>query len=326
MLLLYPGIKTHSQEKVYVPLFSCISCEKSGGYTAALIFSEAVNRKGNFQAVLADLRDTLYQPEDLSTTRESAELISTNYYVTGEISRLEGAYFIRVRMYATSSGLLFWSASKITHTPADLPVILSGFAADMANDKKRSGDGDLFLGNRSESKRVLRAKSNKSIGVMTGAMLPLSEYEIDHVNPGLGGLLSFDARNFIFEGSAEFYLASDSVLDAGYYSTVKNEYYNLNINVIYPITSGNNAPFACAGTGFSYRKSMLTYQNLWPSSSGSEMVYESGIAFSGGGGYILKRNSDSPLFLYARFYTIYNNRELPVYGVMFTCALKLEWR
>lgn len=324
VFLLSLGGRMLAQEKVYVPNFLCEGCDRQTGNSAAFMFADYVNEKGAFEAVLSQKRDTISEPESYSDTRESAELLSTKYFVVGEFLKLEKLYYIKITLYATSSGLVFWSSSNQTKYVEDIPVILKEMAVKLATEEKMSQPGDLYLVSRSEGKKINRIHSNKRIGFTTGAMLPLNEGEIDHINPGFGGLLSFDLRNFILETTAEIYFGKDSLHDGNYYDNISNNYYNLGINAIYPLSSTNSAPFVCLGSAFSYRESKVDYYPVWPGMPSSEKLYDQGIFVSGGGGYMLKRNSDAALFVYARTYAYVRDFGAINYGLMLNFSLQLE--
>jgi hypothetical protein len=315
---------TFAQEKIYVPNFICEGCNRQMGNSAAFMFADYVNEKGSFEAMLTQKRDTVSDAESYSDTRESAELLSTKFFVVGQMLKLEKLYYIKVSLYATSSGLVFWSSASHTRYIEDVPVMLKEMAFKLATNEKMSQPGDLYLMSRSEGKKINRLHANKRFGFSTGSMLPLNEKEIDHINPGFGGLLSFDLRNFIFETTAEVYFGKDSLHDGNYYDNISNNYYNLGINAIYPLSSTNSAPFVCLGSAFSYRESKVDYYPVWPGMPASEKLYDQGLFVNGGGGYMLKRNSDAALFIYTRGYVFIRDFGAINYGIMVNLSVQLE--
>jgi len=313
-----------SQEKIYIPYFKCQGCNIQSGNSASFLFSEYVNEIGKFEAVRAQERDSAFAVETYNGARESADLLSVKYFILGTMLKLEGTYYIKVSLYATSSGLKIWSASRNFNEAQDIPIVLKELASKIDYTEKKSRPGDIYLISQADGKKVNRIRSNKSLGFVTGAMIPLSEKKVNHINPGFGGLLSFDLRSFILETSAEIYFAKDSLYDGYSYDDVNNRYYNLNINTIYPLSTTNSAPFLCLGTGFSYRESEVKYYPVWPGQPESDKKYDQGITFNGGGGYMFKRNSDATLFVYARGYVYMPNMDTYIYGVMLNFAVHIE--
>ena len=191
-----------SQEKVYIPNFECEGCDKQIGYSSAYLFSDFVNEKGAFYPILSQRRDTIGRPETFNEARESAELIGTKYYVIGRLVKLESVYYINVTMYAASSRLKIWSESRQCNSVEDIPITLKNLAFNMASEEKMSQPGAIDMIGTTEGEKVNRIRTNKSLGFIVGTMLPLSEKKMNHINTGFGGLMSFDARNFIFEAAA----------------------------------------------------------------------------------------------------------------------------
>jgi len=312
-----------AQEKIYVPFFACEGCSKQIGVSSAHIFKEYIDEKASFIAELAQIRDTTSPVESFNDARESAELISCKYFVIGKIVKLADLYHISITLYATSSGLKFWKGRNQTGNVMDIPVILKKLSTKIANDYVMSKQGDVFLVSSDDAIEVERFRSNKGIGVITGAQLPMSERKIENINPGFGVQTSFDARRFILELSGEIYFGKDSIEVPTVIEDVNNRYYNLTINAIYPLSTTNSAPFACLGSGFSYRETDV--KTL--SAQGEELhwrVTEQGLFFNAGGGYILNRNSDTPLFIYVRAYVFMPNLGVVTYGVMINFAIHIE--
>lgn len=313
----------YSQEKIYIPYFECVGCSKQLGVSATIIFSDFIKETGHFDPIIAPNRDSSSGFESFNESMESAELLSTKYLINGSIVKLEDIYYIKVTMYATSGGMIMQAENRQCNNSNDIILTLKDLASSLANDKVMSQTGDLYLVSKSEGEKINRIKSNKSLGIMAGAMVPLSEYEIKNVNTGFGGQASFDLRNFILQSSVEIYFANDSIEDLNY-SSISNRYYNLNINSLYPLSTTNNAPFVSLGAGFSYRESEYNNFTLQGNSI-AENYYDHGFLLTAGGGYILKRNSDASLFIYGKGYTFIKNFDSISYGVMLSIALQLEF-
>lgn len=323
LFLLFVSTCLFSQEKIYIPNFECVGCQKQLGISATLIFSDFVEEAGHFDPIIAPNRDSVSGLESFNESMESAELLSAKYLISGSIIKLEDIYYIKVTLYATSGGMIMQAENRQCNNSNDLIFMLKDLSSSLANDKKMSQPGDLFLVSKSEGEKINRIKSNKSLGVIAGAMLPLSEYEIKNVNTGFGGQASFDLRNFILQSSLEIYFANDSIEGVNY-NSVSNRYYNLNINTLYPLSSTNNAPFVSLGAGFSYRESEFNYVTIQGDNL-NDFYYDHGLLFNAGGGYILKRNSDASLFIYGRGYTFIKDFDSISYGIMLSFALQLEF-
>jgi len=318
------GMKLFSQEKVYVPNFTCEGCDKQTGYSAAFLFADFMKEKGFFEPILTQRRDTTVNPESFNEARESAELVSTKYFVIGRFVKLESIFYIKITLYATSSGLQFWSDSKQCNSVEDIPIVLKNIAFNVASEEKTSQPGSLEMVSMTDAQKINRIRTNKSFGFIIGTMVPMSEKKMNHINTGFGGLMSFDARNFIFEASAEVYFAKDSLYDGYSYGDINNRYYNLSINTIYPLNTTNSAPFVCLGSGFSYRESEVNYYPVAPQMGETDKFYDHGLLINGGGGYMLKRNSDATLFIYARAYMFMQDFDKIAYGAMLNFALHIE--
>jgi len=317
-------LTSFSQEKIYVPFFNCEGCNRQSGNSVSLIFANFINEKGNFETILAHSRDSVFEKESFNEARESAELNSAKYFIMGTMIKLESIYYLKITLHATSSGLNIWSTSRQIDELQDIPAVLKDIASKMGSDNKKSLAGDIYLVSKSEAKKVNRIKSNKSLGFITGAMVPLSEKKVNNINPGFGGLLSFDLRNFILETSAEVYFANDSLYDGNSYDEVSNRYYNFMINAIYPLSTKNSAPFLSLASGFSYRESEVKYNPVAPGMPASDNKYDQGLMVNGGVGYMLKRNTDATLFIYTRAYVYMPDFDTFIYGVMLSFAVHVE--
>ena len=322
--ILFCTFISNAQEKIYVPYFESEGCSRQTGISTAIIFADYVNKNGKFKAELAAQKDTNSEAESFNDARESAELISSKYFIMGRVIRIDKMYYIKVSLYASSSGNLFWSSSRTSAGAADLPLVIKDMANRVAEEDVKGRDGDLFLISRSEGRKVNRVHSNKSLGFITGVMFPMSEEGSSHVNPGFGGVLSFDARDFIFETTAEVYFGSDSLYDGISYGDVSNQYLNLSLNAIYPFSTRNSTPFVSLSSGLSYRKSEVKYSSPQAGDPERDFIYDQGLFMSAGGGYILKRNTDATLFIYARGYMYMMNTDRYIYGAMLSFSLQFE--
>ena len=321
LIFVFTGI--YSQEKIYIPFFECVGCKKQLGISATIIFSDFVEEADHFEPIIAPNRDSALSYESFNESMESAELLSAKYLINGSIVKLENSYYIKVTLYATSGGMIIQAENRQCSNSDDIILLLKDMAKSLANDKVMSQPGDLYLISKSEGKKINRIKSNKSLGIIAGAMVPLSENEIKNVNTGFGGQASFDLRNFILQSSLEVYFANDNI-EGFNYNSVSNRYYNLNINTLYPLSSTNNAPFVSLGAGFSYRESEFNIVTIQGDNI-SDFYYDHGLLFSAGGGYILKRNSDASLFVYGKGYAFINDLESISYGIMLSFALQVEF-
>ncbi|MEQ8324397.1 MAG: hypothetical protein RIC15_08950 [Vicingaceae bacterium] len=316
-------------EKVYVPFFYGENVSHRTLISATTLFAEYMNDNGFFQAIVSQKRDTVKFESNLNEVRESAELMSASYYTIGKIIRLGSSYNVSVKLYTNSNNLLLSSEIRQCKSLDDLPVILKELAGKLGTMRKFSRRGDLELISGSAAEKPIRLKSNKSIGVITGAMLPMNADEIKNINGGFGAMMSFDTRSYILQLSGEVYYGNDSVASPFVGGQYQNRYFNVGANVLYPLNSTYNAPFVCLGSAFTYRETVVKMNalNSTPPSRGSREfdAVDTGLTFTGGGGYILRRSSDATLFIYGRGYVYMPAVDQLVYGVMFNLALTFGW-
>ncbi len=313
-----------AQEVIYVPYFDNEGCSRQTGISSAILFADYVNQYGKFKAELAAVKDSSAPPETFNEARESADLISSKYFILGKVIRIDGHYYVQTALYASSSGNLFWSDSRQAGNSADLMLAIKDLARKVADLEGKNMDDDLMLVSSTEGRKLNRIQSNKSLGFITGFMMPMSEEESNKINPGFGGLISFDSRDFIFEATGEVYFGSDSLYDGNSFESVSNQYLNLGINAIYPFGERNNAPFVSISSGLSYRRSEVKYLIPTSTSVQRQFVYDQGLLLTAGGGYILKRNTDASLFIYARGYMFMMDTERYMYGLMLNFSLQFE--
>lgn len=320
------------KEKVYVPFFSCENCDEKTSISATYLFAEFINQYNSFEAISAQKRDSAAYYESFTDVRESAELLSTTYFTIGKIVLLEGIYHISVKLHSTSGGMVVWKQFESSSYASDIPILLDKIAVNFASTKKKPQKGDLYRMSLAESERTRRKKSNKSIGVIVGGMVPLDVDEIDGISPGFGLMGSFDVGDFILQLNMEAYFGNDSI-DADVENIgheYSNTYLDITVNVLYPFGSKNNAPFVCLGSGFRQRDTRITLDAAYYSNPLIDPVYgpdhehkvvDYGVYASGGGGYILKRNSDATLFIYFRGYVFVPSIQQLSYGAMLNFAL-----
>ena len=319
-----------AKEKVYIPFFTCENCDERTSISATYLFAEFINQYESFEAIAAQKRDSGAYYESFTDARESAELLSASFFTVGRIIKIEDIYHVSVKLYTTSGGMVAWQRFESSKYANDIPVILDKFAVNFGSMKKMSQKGDLHRITQNESERTKRKKSNKSIGAIVGGFVPLDVTEIDGITPGVGLLGSFDVGNFILQLNVETYFGNDSIDERVEFQghEYTNKYIDVTINVLYPLSSNNNAPFVCLGSGFRQRDTKIT----WDPSNQNILIYapehehrviDNGFYASGGGGYILKRNSDATLFIYARGYVFIPSIEKISYGAMLNVALSI---
>lgn len=327
LILLLSGLYSQAAEKIYVPFFSCEDCSQQLGRSTTYILVDLINHYEVFEAIIAQKRDTSLFEESVNEVKESAELLSTSYYLIGKIVRLKDNYHISVTLYATSSSMIIWSDIRSTNERNDIPAIMDEIAAHIGSDKKFSLSGDVSRVYSAESKKLNREKGNKSVGMTVGAMIPMSNEEIKSVDGGFGFIGSFDVRNYILQLSAEVYYGNDSIPSGYTDHTFQNRYFNIGTSVLYPLSTTNNAPFVCLGSAFTYRETQIKYDAVVIGISGipthDHNVFDSGLTMNAGGGYILKRNSDATLFIYARGYVYIPKVNSVAYGAMLNVALTI---
>lgn len=325
-----------SQKSLYIPFFSCEGCEEQTGVSSSYLLNDYIDGYGRFEVQMAQKRDSSVLIENFVLARESAELLSTNFFLVGRIVSIEDSYHISLQMYATASGLMVWKTSAQTDDLNDLPIILDKMASDLAEEKAWSQNGDVFRVYSGETKRPEKMKPNVGIGLSTGALMDLSSDDIDAIAPGYGFLLSFDVGRFIFETNLEYYsLNTQSTSNpfpnapSGSYTTEdKYKFTNVYINVIYPLRATNSAPFVCLGSGISMMnldsKTIRNATQGKPPVDINQTKTSNDSYFANGGiGYVLKRNSRARLYIYGRGYVFVNSASNVDYGVMFNVAVTI---
>ena len=325
-ILLLPLTLT-AAEKVYVPFFSSENVSRQTAMSSTFMLVDYINEGEAFEAIAAEKRDTVKFEVSNSEIKESAELLGSSYYTMGRIIRLGEIYHVSLKLYTTSSSLLVWDATRTAHELSEFPMVLKELAAHLGSKKKFSQAGDLYLLPKSSSERTTRIKSNKAIGLITGAMMPM-DGEIDQLNGGVGFMGSFDSRSYIIQMTGEVYYGNDSVTSVHPVGTYENRYFNAGINVLYPLNSTNNAPFVCLGSAFTYRDTKVNVPGpptSRPGNSREFSIIDTGMFLSGGGGYLLKRNSDASLFIYGRGYAYVPAVDQITFGAMLNLALTVGW-
>ncbi len=281
-------------EKVYVSYFEVMGMPGSNGYSLTNLFNSYLKSNAAFELVEGRYTDTISRAETPLEARESAELFETKFYVSGNVIKLDDMFVINVSMYTTSTGVLVWNDSRKCLGMDDMDIALKYLAMNLGNRETTSISGDLNTWNKGESAKVERLQSNMSFGVSSGGMYGMVNNDAMEVLAGLGLVGSFDVRDYIFQLNVEFF--------AGAYS----EFYDIQISTLYPFTDRNNTPFVMAGIGYNYLETGndegLEDHIGDATSTTSPTEFYNGLMFSGGGGYLLKRNSNVHIQVYAKGY------------------------
>lgn len=301
-------------EKVYVSYFEVMGLSGNYSYSITNLFNAHLKSNTAFELVEGRYTDSISRAETPLEARESAELFETKFYVSGNVIKLDEFFMVNVTMYTTSTGVLVWNDSRKCLGLDDLEAALRYLAMNLGNRDKTSSPGDLLTWNEGESAKVQRQKSNMSFGLSTGGLYGMVNNDGMEVLAGLGLLGSFDVRNYIFQVNMEFF--------AGSYS----EFYDMQVSALYPFNDRNNTPFVIAGLGYNYLETSndegLEDHIGKATSTVKPTEFYNGLMFSGGGGYILKRNANVSLQVYAKGYiSSYPIRKTTPYGAMIGVAV-----
>lgn len=312
-IFLFLSFASFSQEKVYMPMFEVLNLHPDYQYSISKLYKTYLDNLNVYFLVLPEKRDTLYN-EPLTKTMQYAKEAGAVYFATGEINAVSNNLLVvSLTMYKTDDGKKEWNAMIKAKGMADIDPAMQRLAQAMTTKTKAEEEQDIYNVTEYDSKKLQKVNSSYFWGLTLGGAYPFMK-EAGKPSAGLGGLLYYDGRNFMFDVKVE-----------GYFGDV--QMYNLNIDAFYPLSSKKHTPYLDAGLGISgtsySSETVVDYgYGKYPS---KQFVSSGGLLFFAGAGYLFNRNSDVNFRTGIRgFASGYKTGNVVPCGIMFNITILIE--
>ena len=266
-----------AQQKVYVPKFDLINMPADYGYTFPRLMKSYAEDGNKYILLLADKNDSGVVDAELSRKRAQAK--QAEYYVIGELLHVGESILVNMTMYNTSDGTKFWSDKMKASGLDDLDLIAKRMANNMGTVNKASTDGDINGVTNNEQNDLKKKESAYYAGASLGGATALN-FTSQGMFTGLGGMLSFDTREFIIDLKGSYYFNNyDRRIGA------------LGMQIFKPLKPQDKTAYLGGGLAMSVvsvpdeNPSPLTYGYYQPRTE------TKGLMLMAGGGYLFNRNS-----------------------------------
>lgn len=306
-----------AQSKVYLPFVDVVNIHQDYRLSVTRLFRTYLENTGRYQVILPTVFDTSLVYENPESTRETARNAGASMFIRGELNRVGETVIITFKLYEVSTGNIVWMDLLKANTPDDIDPVLMKVARNIGTPKKASLDTDIYSVSAYDSRELRKLNMSSYIGLNLGGVMP-SIKDDNVLGSGLGGMISFDARDILIDVSGEMYFS-------------RHDIYFASINASYPFFQSRHTPFAGGGLGWGTSNLDYNYRAL----SQKDRIVGYGLMLFANGGYYFNRNSSVGLRANLRFYySLYDmdkegdfqvNQQKRViknpYGLMFSLAI-----
>ncbi|MBI5217992.1 MAG: hypothetical protein HY958_03575 [Bacteroidia bacterium] len=290
-----------AQEKVYLPFFEVLNMHPDYQYSSSKLFKTYVDNLNVFTIILPEKKDTLYK-ETLVQTMQNAQKAGAGFFAVGEINSIsETVIVISLTLYKTADGSKVWNDMIKSRSLSDLDPTMQRMAKAMSSKTKASEEQDIYNVSNYEARQLQKVNASYYWGLTVGGGIPFG-FTVNNPSAGVGGMLSYDGRNFMIDIKAEGYFGDFNV-------------YAFDIDVMYPFNDKRHTPFVGGGMGISGANAKIN----------ENFEHSGGLMLTGGGGYLFNRNADVNFRVGARmFLCAYKVGNTAPAGILFNITILLE--